>query len=155
MATEKIGLDFHGVVNEDPEFFRRLADVAMAAGIEVHIISGGPRETVKKYLLEHQIPYSRLWCIFDFYNQKNKVTFAADGSFHVDDDLWNKAKAEYCDKEGILFHIDDSPIYGRYFKLPYYRYDAKTKSCVFADKCVTLEGDALTVLEKLLQIRDS
>jgi hypothetical protein len=30
--------------------------------------------------------------------------------------LWDKTKADYCKQVGITLHIDDSPVYGKYFK---------------------------------------
>ena len=104
---------------------------ALKQGIEVYIISGGPRETILAYLNQYQIPYSKLWCIYDYYEQRHQVEFYDDGSFHVEDELWNKAKAEYCKRQNICVHIDDSAIYGREFATPYCRYDEKTNSLTF------------------------
>ena len=38
----------------------------------------------------------------------------------MDDDIWNQTKAKYCEKHNIDLHIDDSPIYGQYFKSTIY-----------------------------------
>ena len=104
----KIGVDFHGVINTKPDFFREFCRAALKIGLEVYIISGGPRETILAYLNQYQIPYTKLWCIFDYYEQRHQVEFYDDGSFRIDDELWNKAKAEYC-KEHQLTPI--SPLY--------------------------------------------
>ena len=82
------------------------------------------------YLNQYQIPYTKLWCIFDYYEQRHQVEFYDDGSFRIDDELWNKAKAEYCKEQNICIHIDDSAIYGREFVTPYCRYDEQSNSCV-------------------------
>lgn len=136
MVCKKIGIDFHGVVNTNPVFFRELIDLVQKQGIEVHIISGGPRETISRYLEEHHIDCSCLWCIYDHYEKSNKVKFFADGSFHIEDELWNKAKAQYCLQEGIGLHIDDSTIYGRCFETPYCLYDEKHQTCIINGKTI-------------------
>ena len=30
-------------------------------------------------------------------------------------EIWNRTKAEYCEREGISLMLDDSPVYGSYF----------------------------------------
>lgn len=147
----KIGIDFHGVINTNPEFFRKFCQTALKQGIEVYIISGGPRETILAYLNQYQIPYSNLWCIYDYYEQRHQVEFYDDGSFHVEDELWNKAKAEYCKRQNICVHIDDSAIYGREFATPYCRYDEKTNSCVLNGQQISLE-DSVIALTKILTL---
>ncbi|HBO50024.1 MAG TPA: hypothetical protein DD619_04485, partial [Alphaproteobacteria bacterium] len=117
-TKSKIGVDFHGVINTRPDFFREFCREALKIGMEVYIISGGPRETILAYLNQYRISYTKLWCIYDYYEQRHQVEFYDDGSFHVADELWNKAKAEYCKEQNICVHIDDSAIYGREFATP-------------------------------------
>lgn len=126
-SIKKIGIDFHGVINTDTELFGNLSRIAAAHGAEVYIISGGPQNYIAEYLRQHQIKYDVLWCLFDYFVAQNKVEFLPDGSFHVEDNAWNTAKAEYCRQHGIDLLIDDSPVYGRYFKTPYCRYESKSK----------------------------
>lgn len=149
----KIGVDFHGVINTKPDFFREFCRAALKIGLEVYIISGGPRETILAYLNQYQIPYTKLWCIFDYYEQRHQVEFYDDGSFHVDDELWNKAKAEYCKEQNICIHIDDSVIYGREFATPYCRYDEKTNSCVLKGKQIYLANPAQALSQILALCR--
>lgn len=145
----KIGIDFHGVINTRPDFFRVFCIEALKAGVDVYIISGGPRETILAYLNQYQIPYSKLWCIYDYYEQRHQVAFYDDGSFHVDDELWNKAKAEYCKQENICVHIDDSAIYGREFETPYCRYDEKSNSCILFGRKINLNNPS-QALQKII-----
>jgi 8-oxo-dGTP diphosphatase len=42
----------------------------------------------------------------------------------MDNKVWNRAKAEYCKKNGIQLHIDDSDVYGKYFETPYARFES-------------------------------
>lgn len=149
----KIGVDFHGVINTKPNFFREFCRAALKIGLEVYIISGGPRETILSYLNQYQIPYTKLWCIFDYYEQRHQVEFYDDGSFHVDDELWNKAKAEYCKEQNICIHIDDSVIYGREFATPYCRYDEKANSCVLNGQQIYLANPAQALSQILALCR--
>lgn len=149
----KIGVDFHGVINTKPDFFREFCREALKIGLEVYIISGGPRETILAYLNQYQIPYTKLWCIFDYYEQRHQVEFYDDGSFRIDDELWNKAKAEYCKEHNICIHIDDSAIYGREFVTPYCRYDEKANSCVLNGKQIYLANPAQALSQILALCR--
>lgn len=149
----KIGVDFHGVINTKPDFFREFCREALKIGMEVYIISGGPRETILAYLNQYQIPYTKLWCIFDYYEQRHQVEFYDDGSFRIDDELWNKAKAEYCKEHNICIHIDDSVIYGREFVTPYCRYDEKANSCVLNGKQIYLANPAQALSQILVLCR--
>lgn len=149
----KIGVDFHGVINTKPDFFREFCRAALKIGLEVYIISGGPRETILAYLNQYQIPYTKLWCIFDYYEQRHQVEFYDDGSFRIDDELWNKAKAEYCKEHNICIHIDDSAIYGREFVTPYCRYDEKANSCVLNGKQIYLANPAQALSQILALCR--
>ena len=147
----KIGVDFHGVINTKPDFFREFCRAALKFGMEVYIISGGPRETILSYLNQYQIPCTKLWCIFDYYEQRHQVEFYNDGSFHDDDELWNKAKAEYCKEHNICIHIDDSVIYGREFATPYCRYDEQSNSCVLNGQQIYLANPA-SALSQILAL---
>ena len=149
----KIGVDFHGVINTKPDFFREFCREALKIGLEVYIISGGPRETILAYLNQYQIPYTKLWCIFDYYEQRHQVEFYDDGSFRIDDELWNKAKAEYCKEQNICIHIDDSAIYGREFVTPYCRYDEKANSCVLNGQQIYLANPAQALSQILALCR--
>jgi len=150
MACDKIGIDFHGVINTNPRFFKDLLAAMLEQDIEVHIISGGPRDFLEKYLQQHQIPYSVLWCIFDFYEAKEQVIFNDDGTFCVDDELWNTAKAEYCAQNDISLHIDDSSVYERSFSTPYCRYDSKRRECTIAGKVISFSGNPREVLAEII-----
>ena len=126
---KKIGLDFHGVVSAEPEVFAEFCKEIRQFGVSVYIISGGPREGIIQYLDAHGIEYDYVWAILDVCEQTGTVAFYDDGSFQVPTDIWDKAKAEYCAKEGIDFHVDDSSIYGQYFVTPYCKYDICNGCC--------------------------
>lgn len=151
MKIKKIGIDFHGVINQDPAFFQALTTAAVEQGIEVHIVSGGPRRHIERYAEKYGIRYHKIWCIFDFYKHKELIQFLPDGSFHMDDELWNKAKADYCRQEEIALHIDDSNVYGDYFTSPYCLYNPTDKSCTINGKTIAMQGSASEVLTRLTE----
>jgi len=125
----KIGIDFHGVIDAQPELFAVFCKEIRRLGVSVYIISGGPRDDVARCLETHGIEYDGLWAIYDYYDAKGIAQHFDDGSFQVPTELWNRAKAEYCAREGIKFHIDDSPVYGKYFASPYCQYNIANDVC--------------------------
>ena len=145
----KIGIDFHGVINSNPSFFKMFIDEAISRQIEIHIISGGPKDTIEKYLRKYNIKYTKLWCIYDYYQHNNQVEFFADGSFHIDDKLWNEAKSKYCEQENICIHIDDSKIYERSFQTPYCLYDEHNKICIINEQTIDFNKSPEKALEKI------
>ncbi|MBR1600619.1 MAG: hypothetical protein IJ677_03480 [Alphaproteobacteria bacterium] len=149
MICKKIGIDFHGVLNTNPSFFRDFCHQAINRNIEIHLISGGPRETIAEFAQMNSIKYTKLWCIFDYFNAKNEVKFLPDGSFHVDDENWNKAKAQYCLKNNINVQIDDSHIYKRYFITPYCLYDEHSKTGIINGEMINFSHSAKLCLEKI------
>ena len=125
----KIGLDFHGVINSHPSYFKDFTQAAVSRGHKIYIITGGPADKIACFLRGWGICYQELFAIVDYYAAKGEVTFYKDGSFHVDDKLWNTAKARFCKKYQIDIHIDDSDVYGQSFSTPYCHYDDKTGNC--------------------------
>lgn len=71
----KIGLDFHGVITKHPEYFSEFCRCALSRGYEIHIITGGPQKVVEEYLRKHQILYTVIFAILDFYDAKGDVDF--------------------------------------------------------------------------------
>ena len=150
MICKKIGIDFHGVLNNNPLFFKEFCDCSVKQGFEIHIISGGPKETIEKFLTLHKIQYTAVWCIFDYFDAKSEVEFLPDGSFHVDDEKWDSAKAEYCRCNDICVQIDDSLVYGRYFTTPYCLYDEYKKSGELSGKTIDFSASPEKSLREIL-----
>ena len=88
----KIGLDFHGVITDNPDFFCAFTAEAVRRGYEVHIITGGPAEVVRRLLDDWHISYTTIFAILDFYEHLGKVKYFSNGEFKVKDALWNTAK---------------------------------------------------------------
>lgn len=151
MSSKRVGVDFHGVINHDPVFFREFCSTVINEGDELFVISGGPREYITKYLAEKNIPYTHLWCILDKCIQDKTVKFYADGSFFVDHSIWNEAKGKYCRKNKIGLHIDDSDIYGLSFMTPFCLYKSDTKEFVLNKSCISSTEGAQNVYRKLIE----
>ena len=130
----KIGLDFHGVINRHPSYFKDFTEAAVSRGHKIYIITGGPEAKIACFLQGWGIKYNEIFAIMDYYAKQGEVKFFLDGSFHVDDKLWNTAKAKFCKKYEIDIHIDDSDIYGQSFSTPYCHYDEQTGSCILNNK---------------------
>ena len=117
----KIGLDFHGVITENPVFFSRLSKILCRSGNEVHIITGSMvTSDLLNKLKEYDIEYTHLFSITDYHIKIGTALVGYESNRPVIDDLaWDRTKANYCREKGIDLHIDDSPEYGRYFTTPF------------------------------------
>ena len=114
----KIGLDFHGVINVEPEFFAIETDLLIKAGHEIHIITGNEyNKKLRDYLKSHGIQWTHLFSMVTYHKEiGTKITYDAKGDPWMDDVLWNPTKADYCLREEIDFIIDDSDIYFKFFE---------------------------------------
>lgn len=111
----KVGLDIHGVIDYDPEFFSELSHSLVNVGNEVHIITGASKtEEIENKLYEFNIAYTHFFSIVD--HNINDVKYDELGDPWLDDLTWDMAKATYCEERKIHVHIDDTPEYGKYFK---------------------------------------
>lgn len=135
MKKLKIGLDVHGVIDRLPEVFGPLTQALVAQGHEVHILTG-PHKTpeFEKQLRDLGVVWTHFLSIADYHTEQgNSVVYDDKGDPWVDKDLWDRTKGEYCLREGIQLHIDDSDSYGQHFETPYAKLSSpKTKAAVLA-----------------------
>lgn len=143
----KIGLDFHGVISTRPEFFADFSAEALKRGYEIHIITGGPEALIRAELQRLNIDYTNVFAIMDAYKDCPSVTTYHNGELHIDDKVWNMAKAKYCRNHGIDLHIDDSDTYVKWFTTPYCRYGN--------EHCLTNNGYTLDFKKPAAQVLDS
>jgi len=135
MNKFKLGLDLHGVIDDMPEEIVFLANAVLAAGGEVHIITGGSinANTVEK-LEKLNVNYSSLFSVYDYL-----VTIEAESTGIIEfpdgerqlkfkDEEWNKVKGDYCKKNQISLHLDDTLVYGDHFTTPFARVWTKDKT---------------------------
>lgn len=125
----KIGLDYHGVIDKKPEYFAEFCTLARQHGHRIYIITGGPEVKVKEYLDAAHIPYDFIFAISDYYQALGKTTMDTDGNIVVPDELWNTAKADFCRRNRINIHIDDSCEYLHWFSTPFCLYEHSGDVC--------------------------
>jgi len=114
----RLGLDYHGVIDKYPELFGTLSRIITASGGQVYIITGH-RATPEFALSLEQlgIEYTEVLSVVDF-NQRHGVEVRYDekGDPWIDEEVWNATKAHLCELYSIDTHVDDSEVYGKYFK---------------------------------------
>ncbi len=151
MRTFRIGIDYHGVITSNPQFFKEFTQAALKENVEIYILSGGFTRDIKPYLDMYSIVYSHIWSMADYFENKRQLIRLSNGTFQVDDELWNKAKAEYCLEHKIDFHIDDSAVYGKHFATPFCLYDAKTHTCANNETVIDFTKTPKMVLHDILK----
>lgn len=125
----KIGVDLHGVASDCKELFAELTSTLVRDGHEVHIITG-PRvgEKLKEEIKALGLYYTHIFSITDYHLEVGTpIEFDAKGNPFMDEYLWDRTKADYCQRMGISLHFDDSDAYNYFFKVPYARFYSKTK----------------------------
>lgn len=116
----KIGIDVHGVIDSAPEVFSRLTRKLSMQGHEIHIITG--RELCDELLQKldtMKITYHKIFSITSYHKEiGTPMTFKNGDSSQplISPSEWDKTKGEYCSREHINMHIDDSTVYGNHFK---------------------------------------
>jgi len=123
-GTMRLGLDLHGVISDMPEFFSFLTNAVMRAGGEVHIITGGATIDDKRLLERYNIRYTHLFSIVDHHKEIGTPVSGKHpkhGFDMISDEEWDKTKADYCRKNNIDLHIDDTLIYNNFFTTPFCR----------------------------------
>ncbi len=123
MKKIRIGLDLHGVIDRNPQFFVGLARLIRQCGGEIHIITGSPFSEGEGELLSYN-GGAKWW---DYYFSVDDYLFEKNIPHEVDGrggriysgDAWNRAKGMYCAERGIDLHIDDSEMYQEFFSTPY------------------------------------
>jgi hypothetical protein len=115
----KIGIDIHGTIDWDPEFWRQTIPLLQALGHTIHIVSGPEEEKIMKRLEELGINYGSLYLesVADYIKEKSlakdQVNFWYDENrdFWTTDKIWWAAKAEICRDREIDVMIDDQSEY--------------------------------------------
>jgi hypothetical protein len=113
----KIGIDIHGVIDSDPEFFSQLSKMIVNSGGQIHVITG-QKDTpeLREKMQQLGISFTHFFSITTHHETiGTKIWYDEKNRPWMDAEIWNRTKAEYCQRNGITMHIDDSPIYGQYF----------------------------------------
>lgn len=115
----RVGFDLHGVLTERPDIARELLIFLRDIHIEVHIMSGPPREDVIKelesYGYEEGEHYDVIFSVVDFLKEHHIPMWQdkKDRWWAHDDDWW-PSKGQYCVEAKIMSLFDDSREYEPY-----------------------------------------
>lgn len=115
----KIGIDIHGTADAFPEFFREISKLLVGASHEVHIVTGIAMDKAFDDIDRLGLACTHVFSVVT-HHQKigSKIEYRDTGPW-MDDDLWNRSKAEYAKRVGLDIMIDDSDTYGALFDTPY------------------------------------
>lgn len=116
MRKFKLGLDIHGVIDHDPEFFSVLSKMLKGhSEIEVHVITGGKFSEEKKNLEHWGIEYDEFFSISDYHiSIGTPLSYNKEGGIYLEDELWDRTKGDYCEYNNISIMIDDTYKYSQY-----------------------------------------
>lgn len=121
MSKLKFGFDLHGVLDKYPEL-RNLANKLAEAGHEVHVITGSHwRRELEDYIRwELGVNFTHFFSIADYHREKGTPMWYEGDNPFMGPEHWNPTKGEYCKREGIFLHFDDSEKYGEHFEKTIY-----------------------------------
>ncbi len=124
----KIGLDYHGVIDSNPDYFKEFCCYAKSKGHLIYIISGASKVFISDVLEQLRLPYDYIFSILDYCLALGYIE-QHDNGLIINNLAWNKAKSDFCRRCNIDLHIDDSDIYLQHFLQPYCLYDNIKKVC--------------------------
>jgi len=134
-AAIRIGVDLHGVIDNNVVLFKALSEILLLnkeVPIEIYVISGPPKEDVLIELdglqLYKNINYTDIYTIVDFLKSKGvKMWLDHKNTWWASDEDWWGAKAKICDQLCIDVMIDNTDRYKQYFN------NISTKFVIYKD----------------------
>ena len=118
----KIGIDHHGVLDNNP-VFKEMGKLFVAAGHEVHIITGAQFNNVvqkkfRKMGVEKGVHFTHYFAITDYLLQHGEKVTWKNNNPSFDRKRWDVVKSIYCRENTIDLHFDDSEAYAKFFDTP-------------------------------------
>jgi hypothetical protein len=110
----KIGFDIHGVIDSNIDFFTQVINDLYDKGNEIHILTGALYKDVEHVL--KNIKYDKFFSILQYHKDIGTKMWEDERGSWIDKDEWNKTKGDYCNRNNIDIHIDDSIEYSEYFE---------------------------------------
>ena len=117
----KYMVDFHGVVDRKPDFFRTFLGDLVKSNNTVYICSGAKESVVKNKLSKFKIKegehYYKILSLTDYFENnlpENEIEYDFKGNIWVDDTIWWSQKGKFCKDYNIDVIIDDSEEYFLY-----------------------------------------
>jgi hypothetical protein len=122
-----IGVDLHGVIDSDPEWFKEMLGQLMfdiggyGSTFDVYIISGPPKKDIRaeleKISIHHGLHYDEICSVVDHLKEKGAKMWQDDRDrWWASNEEWWKAKAEICEIEDVDIMIDDKKEWMPHFK---------------------------------------
>jgi len=116
-----IGIDFHGVIDDDIEWAKAVLEDLMSSDFNIDIISGPPKADIEKELNKHGLyqglHFDIIFSIVDFLQEENiKMWTDEKGRWWASEEDWWSSKAGICEKHGVDIMIDDKERYQQYFR---------------------------------------
>lgn len=111
MKHVKIGLDIHGVIDKNPEFWINFTSCFYC---EVYILTGHPKAKAKQELLDlglkEGIHYKEIFSITDYLLNTgvSKAYNYTEGNPWFSEKEWNEAKSTFVKLKGIDVIVDDT-----------------------------------------------
>jgi hypothetical protein len=124
----KLGLDLHGVIDSLPNEISFLTNAIISSGGEVHILTGGSwTHELESQVKSYNVTWTHKFSVYDHLIKTGaeitgEIQFP-DGTVQskFKDGVWDHVKADYCRKNKISIHIDDTLIYNDFFTTPFAR----------------------------------
>ena len=127
MNKIKFGVDYHGVYEKYYNIFNVFNRLLIDNKHEVHLITGEPIEDNIKFKTKLKkmgngiIHFTHMFSITDYLIDNDFPYVQTHNGIKFINEDWDSAKARYCLDNNITLMVDDSEIYGTYFKTPYIR----------------------------------
>jgi len=114
-----IGIDLHGVIDKDLEFFKIILGIMMKSSV-VYIISGPPMKDLVEELeflgIKQGYHFNGVLSIVDFLKAIDvKMWQDKNGRWWANEEEWWSSKAKICQGIGVDVMIDDKEEYNKYF----------------------------------------
>ena len=112
----KVGFDIHGVIDTFDVFQAMIAKYIADPDVEVYVISGLEKKHFQEQI-GHLFDLAMVswFSITDHLVETGQTVEWKNGLPWADEEKWNRAKADFCQSEGIDILFDDSPTYASYF----------------------------------------
>ena len=112
----KIGIDLHGVIDSDPDLFKRLLTFMYLKDREVYIVSGPPKSEITTELeglgFEEVLHYKEVYSIVDFLKESGVEMWQDENRrWWSNNKDWLESKAKICDKLSLEYMLDDKEMY--------------------------------------------
>lgn len=112
----KIGIDLHGVIDNDPMLFKKLLTILCLQDREVYIVSGPPKEEILAELnalgFEEELHYKEIHSIVDFLKESGVEMWQDErGRWWSNNEDWLSSKAKICDGLSLEYMLDDKEMY--------------------------------------------